>query len=101
MNILLYKGAFKTSLIKILNVEANNPSLVLRRNKLGVRFIYKLKSNTSYTESLNKLGESNNKSYEENERATKPMEVNLRKVEQRYLEEQKEIETKHSNFSLL
>ena len=47
-SIRIYTGAFRISLVKALHVEANNPSLELRRNKLGLRFLYKLKSNTSF-----------------------------------------------------
>ena len=46
----IYKGAFRTS-----PVEANDPPLDLRRNELGLRFLYKLKSNSSYIETLNTL----------------------------------------------
>ena len=42
-DIRIFAGAYRTSL-----VEANNPTLELRRNKLGLRFMYKLKSNSSY-----------------------------------------------------
>ena len=49
-------------------VEANNPPLELRRNELGLRFLYKLKSNTIYIDTLNKLGDREDQNYEENER---------------------------------
>ena len=62
-----YTGAFRTS-----PVEANDPFLELR-------FLYKLKSNTSYIETLNRQRE-------ENERSIKPTGVYLRRLEQRYME---------------
>ena len=73
-------------------MEANDPPLELKRNKLGLRFLNKLKSNTSYIETLNTLDNSEDQNYEENERSIKPMGVYLRKLEQRYIEDQKEIE---------
>ena len=42
----IYTGAFRTSPAEALNVEANDPSLELRRNELGLRFLDKLKSNS-------------------------------------------------------
>ena len=51
----IYRGAFRTSSIEFLHVEANDPHLELRRNELGQRFLYKLRRNTSYTKLLNIL----------------------------------------------
>ena len=64
----------------------------IRRNKLGRRFLYKLKSNISYIETLNTLDNREDQNYEDNERSIKSTGVYLRRMEQRYLEEQKEIE---------
>ena len=51
----------------------------------------KLKSITSYIETLNTLDDREDQNYKENEKSIKPMIVYLRRLEQRYLEEQKEI----------
>ena len=40
-----YKEAFRNSLVEALHVKANDPTLELRRNELGLRFLNKLKSN--------------------------------------------------------
>ena len=37
----IYTGAFRTSPVSALHVEANDPPLVLRKNELGLRFLYK------------------------------------------------------------
>ena len=55
-------------------------------NELGLRFLYKLKSNISYLETLSILDNSENQNYEENESPIKPTGVYLRKLEQRYME---------------
>ena len=51
----------------------------------------KLKINTSYIETLT-LNDKEDQNYEENERSIKPTDVYPRRLEQRYMEEQKEIE---------
>ena len=54
--IIIYTGAFRTSPVEVLHVKTNNPPLKLRRNKLGLRFLYKTKKqhhihrHTKYTE---------------------------------------------------
>ena len=53
--------------IKIAN---NEPSLDIRKNELGLRFLYKLRSNPTYMESLITLDDSEDYNYEDNERAT-------------------------------
>ena len=88
----IYTGAFRTSPAEALHVEANDPPLELRRNELGLRFLYKLKSNPSYIDTLNTIDDSEDQNYEESERSIKPTGVYLRGLEQRYMEEQKEIE---------
>ena len=49
----VYTKAFKISPIKVLNVKAKELSLELRRNVLGLKFLYKLKSSTIYCRVLN------------------------------------------------
>ena len=88
----IYTKAFRTSPVKTLHLEANNPPLELRRNELGLSFLYKLKSKTSYIQPLNTLHDKEDQNYEENERSIKPTGVYRRRLEQRYMEEQKEIE---------
>ena len=51
-----------------------------------------LKSNTSNIETLNTLNDREDQLYEENERSIKLTGMYLRRLEQRYVEEQKEIE---------
>ena len=51
----IYTGVFSNSPAETLHVEGNDPPLELRKNNLGLRFLYKLKSNTSYIETLNTL----------------------------------------------
>ena len=69
-----------------LHVEANNPNLELRiGGKIPVytKKQHLIHRNTKYTVDQN---------YKENERSIKPTEVNPRRLEQRYMEEQNEIE---------
>ena len=51
----IYTGAFRTSPLESMHVEANDSPLELRRNELGLRFLYKLRSNIVYTKSPNLL----------------------------------------------
>ena len=44
----IYTGAFRTSPVEALHVEAKYPLLELRRNELGLRFLYKPKA-TAHT----------------------------------------------------
>ena len=50
-SIRIYTVAFRTSPVEYLHVEANNQPLELKRNELGIRFMYKLKNNT-YIETI-------------------------------------------------
>ena len=50
--------------VEPLHVEANNPLLELRRNELGLKFLYKLKNNTSYIETLHTLDDREKRHYE-------------------------------------
>ena len=68
------------------------PPLELRRNELELRFLHKLKTNSSYIETLNTLDNNKDQNYKENERSIKPTAVYLRRLEQKYMGEQKEIE---------
>ena len=43
----------------------------LRKNKLGLRFLYKLKSNSAYIKTLNTLDNNEDQNNEENERSIK------------------------------
>ena len=63
----IYTGAFRTSLVEALHVEANDLPLELRRNELGLRLMHKLKSNASYVETLNTLDNGYDQNYKENE----------------------------------
>ena len=56
----------------------------LRRNELRLRFLYYLRRNSTYTESLYTLDDRDDQNYVENEGATKQTGVYLRKLQQRY-----------------
>ena len=75
----IYTGAFRTSPVESLYTEVCDLPLEVRRNELGLRFLYRLRSNTAYIESL---GDRENQNYEENEGTTKPMRVHIGKLEQ-------------------
>ena len=60
----IYTGAFRTSPVELLHVEANDPPLELGRNELGLGFLYKLKINCSYIETLNTLDNNKDQNYE-------------------------------------
>ena len=60
-----------------LHVVAYDSLLELGRNELGLRFLYKLRSNTIYTKSLKTLNDRDNQNYEENKGAIKPTGVHL------------------------
>ena len=77
-SIRIYTGAFKSSQVEAL-VEANNTPLKLRRKELGLRFLYKVKSNNLYIETLNTLDDREDRNYKENERSIKPTGVYLRR----------------------
>ena len=77
----IYTGAFRISPAEALQVEANNPHLELRMNELGLRFLHKIKSNSSYIERLNTLHDREDQNYKENERSIKPTRVYLRRLE--------------------
>ena len=59
---------------------------------MGLRFLYKLKSNSSYIEILNTLDNNEVQNYEKNERSKKTTGLYLRRLEKRYMGEQMEIE---------
>ena len=48
----IYTGAFTSSPIEALHVEANEAPLQQRKNVLGLRFLYKLKITPTYLDSL-------------------------------------------------
>ena len=50
---------------------------------MELRFLYKLKCNTLYIETLNTLDDRENQNYEENKKPIKPMGVYLRRLEER------------------
>ena len=68
-DIRIYTGPFRTLPVEALHVEANDSPLELRRNELRLRFLYKLKGNTSCIEMLKTLDDREDQKYEENERS--------------------------------
>ena len=83
----IYTGVFRTSPVDALNVEANDLHLELRRKELGLRLLYKLKSNILYIDTLNTLDDSEDQNYEENDRSIKTTGLYQRKLKQRYMDE--------------
>ena len=79
-DIRIQRGAFKTSPVEALHVEANAPPLERMKNEMRLRFLYKLKTNTSYTETLNTLDDRDDQNYKENERLIKPIGVYLSRL---------------------
>ena len=61
--------------MEALHAEAKDPSL-----ELGLRYLYKLKSNPAYIHTLNTLDDSEDEKYEESERSIKPIGVQLRNL---------------------
>ena len=78
----IYTGVLKTSPVESLYLKAYDPPLVQRKNELKLRFLYKLRSNATYTEFLRTLDYRDNQDYEENKGASRPTGVHLRKMEQ-------------------
>ena len=75
-----------------LHIKANEPALYKRRNELGARFLYRLRSFPTYNGTLNTLDSTVDHNYEKNRKITRPVGVHYRILEERYMEEQKEIE---------
>ena len=81
--------------VESLHSEACDPAMELRRNKLELRFLYRLKSNSTYTESLHTLDDREDQNYVSNKGATKQIGVHLRKLEKGYIKEQRKLEQNH------
>ena len=62
----IHTGAFRTSSVESLNAETCDPTMELRRNELRLRFLYRLRNNSTYTDSLNTLDDREYKNYVEN-----------------------------------
>ena len=60
----IYTGAFRTSPVEALNVERKLLTSGTKKEQMRIRFPYKLKTNTSYIETLNTLNDRENQSYE-------------------------------------
>ena len=65
--------------------------------KLGLRFLYRWKSNFTYKDSLKTLDEREGQNYVGNKGATKLTGAHLRKMEQGYMKEQRKVEENHLN----
>ena len=57
--------------------------------------MYKLRRNTTYTESINTLNNREDQNFEENKGETRQTGVQLREMQQRYMKENREIEEDH------
>ena len=68
--------------VESLDTEVYDSPLEIRRIELGLKFFHSLNSNSTYTEFLNTPSDRGDQKYEENEGATKPIGVCLRKLEQ-------------------
>ena len=51
----IYTSTFRTLPVESFHTETYDPHLELRRSEVGMRFLYRLRSSTTYTESLNTL----------------------------------------------
>ena len=91
-SIRIYMRTFKISLIEAIHIDASDPSLELTKNELGLRFLYKVKSNSAYTKTLAFLGEGEDHKYDDSEKATMPLRVNLRRLGRRLMEEPRILE---------
>ena len=77
----IYTEDFKTSAIESLHIEANKLFLDMRRNELGLRFLFKLRRNPTYTELLVTLDNSEDYNFKEKEKATRPTGMHFRILE--------------------
>ena len=62
-SIKIYTDIFRNSPVELLHYKAYDPTLELRRNELGLRFLYRLRSTTTYTDSLNILDVREDRNY--------------------------------------
>ena len=84
----IYTRAFRTSPVESLHVEAIDPPGT-KKKQIGTKIpVYKLKSNSSYRETVNTLDNNENQNCKENERSIKLTGVYLTKLEWRYIGEQ-------------
>ena len=60
MTLILDKILITNSLVEALHIKANDSPLELRRNELGLRFLYKLKNNISHIETIYTLDDREN-----------------------------------------
>ena len=74
--------------MELLHIEANQPALNKRRNELGSKFLYRLRSNPTYNGTLNTLDSTEDYNCEENVKIIRPVGVHYRILEERYMEEQ-------------
>ena len=78
-------GAFRTSPVTSLQVEAGSPPLDLQRRELCLRYLLRLESSPEYQEKLNVLNNDHDPIYEQNNRSLLPIGFRSR-VEKQNLE---------------
>ena len=59
----IYTGTLRMSPVELLHAEACDPTMELRKNELGLRMLYRLRSNSTYTVSLNTLDDRKYQNY--------------------------------------
>ena len=74
----IYTGTFRTSPVESMYAEAYDPTMELRKKELGLRFLYRLRSNSTYTDSLNTLDDREDQNMQETKEQKKPTGVHLR-----------------------
>ena len=78
-------GAFRTSPVASLQVEAGSPPLELQRRELCLRYLLRLESSPEYQEKLNVLNNEHDPIYKQNNRYLLPIGFRSR-VEKQNLE---------------
>ena len=73
-------GAFRTSPVESLQVEANEPPLEFRRNKLSLQYLVKLKSNASNPNSHIAFEPQFSELYDQKQHLIQPFGLRMRKV---------------------
>ena len=69
-----------------MHAKAYDPTIELRSDEQGQRFLYSLRNNSIYTVSLNSLDDREDQNYVGDKGTTKPTGVHLKKTETRIYE---------------
>ena len=66
----------------------------MRINELELIFLNKVKTNPTYTETLTTLDEGEVHKYDDDKKTTRPVGINLKRLERRFMEEPRSLERK-------